>query len=220
MTTPLHKQLTYKLRPVHHSQLWYATVTLTLPAATTAAAPLWTPGRGYVQARAATVYVCPTLLGADTVIVDQFFGASGYTMLTGELTTAQLLGVDGVLRRLPVATMLPMQRCTLPADHPAVVYRRWVDAIRSQVTEILPSPEYGMDTAARVGLLRDGRHQIAAAIGIKIDAGWAERAMTTAAAISTAAERLGGAAVALSPGITGHLTDPTMHYAWRRLVPA
>jgi hypothetical protein len=220
MTTPLHKQLTHKLRPVRDSQRWYATVTLTLPASISAAAPRWTPGPGYVQARAATVYVRPTETGAHTVIVEQFTPGCSPAMLTGELSTAQLLGVDGVLRRLLAATMLPLSRQELPDDHPAVVYQQWVGGIRDQVTAILPRPEYGHDTAARVGLLRDGRFQIAAAIGVKIDAGWSERVVGAAAALTRAADQFGGATVALFPGITGHLSDPILHYAWRRLVRA
>ncbi|MEU8001575.1 hypothetical protein AB0B66_10480 [Catellatospora sp. NPDC049111] len=220
MSTPLYKQLTNKLRQVPGSQNWYATATLILPAAATADAPLWSPGPGYLQALTGSVYLKPVPDGAEAVIINQFAPGGVYEQMTGPLTTWQLLGPDGVLRRLRAAYLMPLQHQALRPDHPAVRYRCWVDQLATRIGAHLPPAEHGHDTGARVYLRRDGRFQASFAIGINPLDRWHQATVTAACALAAAAAEFGGTQLRLDQGITGHLSDPLLHHAWRQLTPA
>ncbi|MEV0453758.1 hypothetical protein [Catellatospora methionotrophica] len=220
MSTPLYKQLTNKLRQVPGSQRWYATATIILPTHATSEAPLWSPGHGYQQTLTATVYLRPRPDGADAVIIDQFAPGSPYELMEGPLTTWNLLGPDGVLRRLRAAYQLPLTHQRLLPDHPAVRYRCWVDQIEARITAHLPPAEYGHDAAAKVCLRRDGRFQVSFAIGVDPLDHWQTATVTAAAALADAAAEFGSTQLRLYQGITGHLSDPLLHHARRHLFDA
>jgi hypothetical protein len=137
-------------RGQRHGWAYPVTVTVDVPAAATAGAPVWVPP-GYTEIATARRWARPDAPGLFHAIVTTFAPGGGTVLASGLVTPENLLGLGGLcdkphrIRWQAMPGTLDEQ--VLDGSHPAAAYQAWVDRAEQAARDVL-FPGLGHSTAS------------------------------------------------------------------------
>lgn len=142
MKRTIMKRLAAALHQPAYSRWQVANCLLRLPPARAATAPLWSPGRGYLEVVTAQVWAATSdRITARATVVTYDPDTDGEVLAEAEVAVEDVLGLGGLCdkphRIRSTAQPGSLRTTPLAGDHPVLRYRAWCDHVSEQIEDLL-----------------------------------------------------------------------------------
>jgi hypothetical protein len=213
------------MRRRHRNGWWETIAVITFAQPVSSSMPRWSPGPGFVEAMAATVWAKP--VGADRAHAVVVLREDGRTvMLEGTVAIGDVLRLGGLCdkpHRIVWLAQTPPVSTVLGIDHPAIAYQDWCERFEEELDQLvlrLSRSRQPMAHLAHVEVTPGAGIQASMVIEVEAGPGSRDEIYAHAALLTGVLRHFGrGTRVRFSPASARDVIDPLYHRARQVLAP-